>query len=69
MIDSLRISITQRCNLDCAYCHKEGQLSSDKELSLEEIRKVVDAAKEVGINKIKITGGEPLLREDIIEII
>lgn len=69
MIDSLRISVTQNCNLNCPYCHKEGEISSEKELSLDEIMKIIKSAKGVGIKKIKITGGEPLLRDDIIDII
>ena len=68
-INSLRLSVTQRCNLKCPYCHKEGQISSEKELNLEEIEKIIKNAKEIGIKKIKITGGEPLLRKDIISII
>jgi len=69
MIDSLRISVTQKCNLKCPYCHKEGQLFSEKELGLEEIGEMMKSARESGIKKIKITGGEPLLREDIVEIV
>jgi len=69
MIDSLRISITQKCNLKCPYCHKEGQLDSEKELSLEEIKRIAKVANEIGIRKIKITGGEPFLRNDIVDIV
>lgn len=69
MINSIRISITQKCNLNCPYCHKEGQIESEKELSLEEISKIIKSASELGIKKIKITGGEPLLRKDIVDII
>lgn len=69
MIDNLRISVTYKCNLNCSYCHKEGQLKAKKELSLDRIEKIMEAAKEIGIKKIKITGGEPLLRKDIIDII
>ncbi len=69
MIDSLRISVTQKCNLNCPYCHKEGQISSEKELTLKEIGDILEAAKKNGIKKVKITGGEPLLRKDIIDIV
>lgn len=69
MIDSIRISVTQKCNLSCPYCHREGELSSEKELSLEEIERMMESAKKVNIKKVKITGGEPLLRNDIIEIV
>ncbi len=68
-INSLRLSVTQRCNLKCPYCHNEGQLNSEKELNLEEIEKIIKNAREIGIKKIKITGGEPLVRDDIADII
>ncbi|MFH1958561.1 MAG: GTP 3',8-cyclase MoaA [bacterium] len=69
-IDSIKISVTQRCNLDCPYCHKEGEFNNTGgEISLTEIGKMITAAKEFKFKKIKITGGEPLLRNDIIEII
>lgn len=69
MISNLRISVTQRCNLTCPYCHMEGQLSSIIQPSLDQIENVVRSAKEVGIKQIKITGGEPLLRKDITDVI
>ncbi|MHC1623653.1 MAG: GTP 3',8-cyclase MoaA [Candidatus Methanospirareceae archaeon] len=68
-VNSLRISVTQRCNLRCFYCHHEGQNSSKGEMSPEEIEKIVEIGSEVGIDKLKLTGGEPLLRDDICEII
>ncbi len=68
-VNSLRLSITQQCNLKCPYCHREGQSISKREMTLDEIEKIIKNAKEVGIKKIKITGGEPLIRKDVIEII
>jgi len=68
-IDSLRISVTQKCNFNCFFCHQEGEHDSGKEMTPEEIKNIVFAAAEFGINKIKITGGEPLIRNDIVEII
>lgn len=69
-IENLRISVTSKCNLNCFYCHNEGKkIDSDKLLSQEEIAKMVNAFYQLGIKKIKITGGEPLLRKDISEII
>lgn len=68
-ITSLRVSITQRCNLDCFYCHHEGEQAPRTEMSLEEIERLVRIAAELGMRRLKITGGEPLLREDICEII
>lgn len=69
-VDSLRFSVTQRCNLNCPYCHKEGAFdNTGGEVSLAEIGKIINVARELGFKKIKVTGGEPLLRKDIIEII
>ena len=69
-ITNLRISVTDRCNLNCFYCHKEGILSKGShELSPEEIATIASAFKELGIKKVKITGGEPLVRRDIVDII
>lgn len=70
-INYLRISVTDRCNLRCVYCMPpEGvkQTPHWEILSLEEIRRVVDAASDVGIRKIRITGGEPLVRKNILDL-
>lgn len=66
---NLRISITQRCNLRCPYCHREGQTPSSTEMSADEILKITRIALALGISGIKLTGGEPLLRSDIFEIV
>jgi len=70
---NLRISVTQRCNLHCPYCHREGEEkrkdASIIEMMPEEIIRIVKIAVNLGINRIKITGGEPLLREDILDIV
>ena len=68
-VTSLRLSVTQRCMLNCIYCHNEGQEKAQNEMSGEEIEQVIRVASTVGIRKVKITGGEPLLREDIVEIV
>ncbi|MDI6639606.1 MAG: GTP 3',8-cyclase MoaA [Methanocellales archaeon] len=68
-INGMRISVTQRCNLDCFYCHKEGQNPSKKEMTPSEIEKIIAVGDKIGIKKLKLTGGEPLLREDICEIV
>jgi cyclic pyranopterin phosphate synthase len=71
-INYLRVSVTDRCNLRCIYCMPlEGvsQISHSEILSYEEIRAVVRAAAELGIYKIRLTGGEPLVRADLPELI
>ncbi len=71
-ISNMRISITQRCNLACHYCHREGETeprTSRREMSPLEIAKIVELVVKLGIRKIKLTGGEPLVREDVIEIV
>lgn len=67
--EDLRISLTQRCNLTCVFCHMEGQPPSDLELTPEEFERCVIAAKEVGVERVKLTGGEPTLRTDLVEIV
>jgi len=68
-IISLRISITNRCNQNCIYCHHDGMMKSTEEMTPSEIYEICKIAKKIGINKIRISGGEPLVREDIVEII
>jgi len=71
-INYLRISVTDRCNLRCIYCMPpEGvpQISHSEILSYEEIRTVVQAAAELGIKKIRLTGGEPLVRADLPKLV
>jgi cyclic pyranopterin phosphate synthase len=69
-VESIRISVTQRCNLCCFYCHLEGEApASGAEMTPEEIQRVVSVAASLGVTKVKLTGGEPLLRKDILEII
>lgn len=71
-IDYMRISVTDRCNLRCIYCMpKEGIecISHDEILSYEEILRVVNAGASLGIEKIKITGGEPLVRKGIASLV
>ncbi len=71
-IDYLRISVTDRCNLRCVYCMPSGGVSlmpQDDILSYEEIYTVARAAAELGITKLKITGGEPLVRLGLLGLI
>ncbi len=68
-VRSLRLSVTQRCDLACGHCHREGQTPSAKEMSPAEIERIVRIVASLGVRKVKVTGGEPLLREDIVEIV
>ena len=70
-IKSLRISVTRKCNLKCLYCHEEGELRSAQpyEISVAEIAKIAHICYEEGVTKVKFSGGEPLLRKDIGQII
>jgi cyclic pyranopterin phosphate synthase len=69
---SLRISVTDRCNLRCAYCMPEEDyvwLPNAQILSFEELSELVDRFIAVGVNKVRLTGGEPLLRRDLPELV
>ncbi|RJS75452.1 GTP 3',8-cyclase MoaA [Candidatus Bathyarchaeota archaeon] len=69
-VESIRISVTQRCNFSCFYCHMEGEVSkSGVEMTPEEIQRIVEIASGFSVGKVKLTGGEPLVRRDIIEIV
>jgi len=66
---NLRISVTQKCNMHCPYCHREGETNPSTFMSVEEIVHIVKIALSLGISRVKLTGGEPLLREDILDIV
>ncbi len=68
-VKSLRMSITNRCNFDCIYCHNEGDHGSLSEMSVETISNIVDVASGMGVNRVKISGGEPLIRNDLEDIV
>ena len=71
-IDYLRISVTDRCNLRCRYCMpKEGVplLRHDQILSFEEIVEAARTAVQMGVTQIRLTGGEPLVRRGIVELV
>jgi len=71
-IDYIRVSITDRCNLRCIYCMPENGVAKKEHkdiISLEEIHKIVKAAGALGIKKVRYTGGEPLVRKGIVDLI
>lgn len=65
-VNYLRISVTQRCNLHCMYCGAD--CPDTGELTAEEISRITAAFVKEGVTKVRLTGGEPLLRRDIAEI-
>lgn len=71
-INYLRLSVTDRCNLRCRYCMPEdgiGKVAHGEILSYEELYRIASAAVSIGIDKIRITGGEPLVRKGIISFL
>ena len=68
-LNSLRISVTQRCNFNCFFCHREGELNPKGEMSVNEIKKIANIASDLGMRRFKLTGGEPLLRPEIVDIV
>lgn len=68
-ITYLRLSVTERCQLNCAYCRGGENKGSVEELSAQEFARIAQAMAALGVTKVRLTGGEPLLRGDIIEIV
>jgi len=75
-VTDIRISVTKRCNFGCVYCHDEGlgpvarpRAPHGEELTPAEVERLVVVARELGIRSVKFTGGEPLVRVDLEEII
>lgn len=71
-IEYLRISVTDKCNLRCVYCMPlEGMewLRRDELLSFEEITRIVEAMAPLGLRRVRLTGGEPLVRRDLPELV
>jgi cyclic pyranopterin phosphate synthase len=66
---NLRISLTQKCDKHCPYCHREGERKPTELMTVEEILRVIRIAISLGISRVKLTGGEPLLRKEIVEIV
>ncbi|KYZ77400.1 cyclic pyranopterin phosphate synthase MoaA [Anaerosporomusa subterranea] len=71
-ISYLRVSVTDRCNFRCSYCMPNGHVSwfpKDEVLSYEEILQIIRVAVNAGISKVRLTGGEPLVRQGIIQFV
>lgn len=71
-IDYLRLSLTDRCNLNCRYCtplEKRQFLAREEVLRYEEMVRLLSLFVKIGVRKLRITGGEPLLKKDIAELI
>lgn len=71
-VNYLRISVTDRCNLNCFYCRPSDHFNYVKPseiLTFEEILQVSKAANELGIDRIRLTGGEPLMRKDLPQLV
>jgi len=75
-ISGVRVSLTDRCNFDCVYCHNEGlgdtrgpMEPQDNEMETDDVVRFLEVAAEFDVESVKFTGGEPMLREDLAEII
>ncbi len=68
-VTGLRIALTPRCNLRCIYCHHEGEVEPEREISGEMVVSVAQAAADLGVRSLKFTGGEPLMRKDLADLI
>ena len=66
---NLRISVTQKCDKHCPYCHREGETNPSTLMTVDEIVRIVRIAVSLGVSRVKLTGGEPLLRKEIVEIV
>lgn len=68
-LGKLRVLVTQRCNLSCLYCHKEGQFTKRGEIKPEEFEGLTEIASEFGLDEVKYSGGEPLLYDGLGRLI
>ncbi len=75
-LTGIRVSLTDRCNFDCVYCHNEGLGDTrgpmdpqDDEMNTDEVVRVLEVAAEFDVEAVKFTGGEPMLRGDLEEIV
>ncbi|WP_459195046.1 GTP 3',8-cyclase MoaA [Halosimplex sp. J119] len=75
-VSGVRVSLTDRCNFDCVYCHNEGlgdtrgpMAPREHEMGTDDVVRFLEVVSEFGVDSVKFTGGEPLLREDVEEIV
>jgi cyclic pyranopterin phosphate synthase len=75
-VTGVRVSLTDRCNFDCVYCHNEGlgdtrgpMAPRDHEMTTDEVVRFLEVAAEFDVDAVKFTGGEPMLRQDLTEIV
>ena len=75
-VTGVRVSLTDRCNFDCVYCHNEGlgdtrgpMAPADDEMSTDDVVRFLEVAAEFNVDAVKFTGGEPMLRQDLEEIV
>lgn len=71
-IDYLRISLTDKCNLRCVYCMEKDYnnfIENNKLMTLDEVLRIVKECATLGIKKVRLTGGEPLVRDGIVDLI
>ena len=75
-VTGVRVSLTDRCNFDCVYCHNEGlgdtrgpMEPSDDEMRTDDVVRFLEVVEGYGVDSVKFTGGEPMLRQDLEEIV
>jgi cyclic pyranopterin phosphate synthase len=75
-VTGVRVSLTDRCNFDCVYCHNEGLGDTrgpmeprENEMTTDDVIRFLEVAHEFDVDAVKFTGGEPMLRDDLAEII
>jgi cyclic pyranopterin phosphate synthase len=75
-VTGVRVSLTDRCNFDCVYCHNEGLGDTrgpmdprDHEMETDDVVRFLEVAREFDVDSVKFTGGEPMLRDDVEEIV
>jgi len=69
VIHDLRVSITDRCNYKCVYCRTGEMGAQYPELALDEYLRLIGVFVSLGITKVRLTGGEPLLRRDVVDLV